>query len=215
MKAMKLGWIIFALTSIFSAYVIGASPSGIEIPVHWNIDGEPDRYGSVYEAMLVGPAVMLLILTVMSVLKYIEPRQENLKKSDTARGWIALATVLLMLIITAANYFIIQGYEVPMVRVVFSGIGFMFMILGNFFQKIRSNFFLGLRTPWTLSSDEVWRQTHRLAGRLFMVVGAVLVPIAWVFSEDGLTYTMAFLVIPATLIPVIYSWWLWKKEQNA
>jgi len=214
MTALKMGWVIFGITAAVSAYYIGTAPAGLEIPVHWGIDGTADRYGTVMEGLATPPGVMLLVLAIMSVLKWIEPRQENLKRSNKARGWIALAVVLLMVVLEVGNIFIIEGHAVPMVRVVFFGIGVMLMVIGNFFGKIRSNFFLGVRTPWTLSSDEVWRQTHRLAGKLFMLVGALLMPIAWLVSENGIVYAMAFLVVPATLIPVFYSWWLWKKEQN-
>ena len=214
MTALKMGWVIFVITAAVAAYYIGTAPAGIEIPVHWGIDGTPDRYGSVTEGMATPPGVMLLVLTIMSVLKWLEPRQENLKRSNKARGWIALAVVMLMAVLEVGNVFIVEGHDVPMTRVVFVGVGLMFVIMGNFFGKIRSNFFIGVRTPWTLSSDEVWRQTHRLSGKIFMLAGALLMPVAWIAPEGWLFYTMLFVMIPTILTPLVYSWWLWKKEQN-
>ena len=214
MTALKTGWVIFAITAAISAYYIGTAPAGIEIPIHWGIDGSPDRMGSVTEGMLMPPAVMLLILAVMSALKWFEPRKENLLRSNTARGWIALSVILLMMVIEVGNIAILNGYEAPMVRLVFFGVGLMLMVMGNFFSKVRSNFFIGIRTPWTLSSDQVWQKTHRLGGKLFMLAGALLVPAAWGLAESALIYAMAALIVPAVLIPAFYSWWLWKKEQS-
>lgn len=214
MSALKVGWIIFVITAAVSFYVIGTAPAGIEVPVHWGADGNVDRYGSVMEAMLVPPGAMALVLGIISALKWFEPRQENLKRSNTARGWIALSVVLLMMVLHAGTVALVYGYEAPMLRLVFFGIGLTLTVMGNFLSKIRSNFFLGIRTPWTLSSDEVWRKTHRLAGKLFMLAGLLLLASAWIVSENSLTYAVVGLVLPAALIPAIYSWWLWKKGQN-
>ena len=131
-----------------------------------------------------------------------------------ARGGIALGVVLMMLVLEAGNIAIALGNEVPMVRLVLFAVGIMLMVMGNFLGKTRSNFFIGTRTPWTLSSDEVWRRTHRLGGKLFMVAGAVLMAGAWVLAEANLEYLIVVGVVPASVIPVIYSWWLWRQEQS-
>lgn len=213
MTALKFGWILCVLSAIVSAIVLSQSPEGIEIPLHWGIDGTPDRYGPAWEGLFMPPGVMALVLTIFSVLKWIEPRQENLEKSSTARGGIALAVVLMMLILQAGTIAFVFGNEVPMVRLALFAVGLTLMVVGNFLGKTRSNFFIGIRTPWTLSSDEVWRKTHRLGGKVFMLAGALVGVGAWVLSESNLTHLIIVVIVPAIFIPATYSWWLWRQEQ--
>ncbi len=215
MTALKFGWLLCLVSAIVSGAVLWQSPAGIEIPLHWGIDGTPDRYGPAWEGLFMPPAVMAMVLGIFSVLKWMEPRQENLEKSSKARGGIALAVVLMMLIIQAGTIGFVLGSDVPMVRLVFFAMGLMFMLMGNFLGKTRSNFFIGIRTPWTLSSDEVWRKTHRMGGKLFMAVGAVMAGIAWLVAQSNLAFVLIICVVPAVLIPAVYSWWLWRQENIA
>jgi uncharacterized membrane protein len=88
-------------------------------------------------------------------------------------GFTSLVAILVLL---AAS-----GVDVPMNESIFAMLGVMFMVIGNYLGKTRKNFFLGIRTPWTLASDEVWGRTHRLAGRLFIVLGLIM--LSGVFFE--------------------------------
>lgn len=214
MTALKLGWIICVLSLIVSLIVLQQVPQGVELPLHWGIDGQPDRFGPAWEGLFMPPVIMALVLGVFSILKWIEPRQENLKKSNRARGGIAMGVVLMMLVLQAGTVAMAFGHDVPMVRLVLFGVGLMLIVMGNFLGKTRSNFFIGIRTPWTLSSDEVWRKTHRLGGKLFMLSGSVMLVGAWIIAESDLEYLILGGVLPAALIPVFYSWWLWRQEQS-
>lgn len=214
MITFRFAWIVCVFSAIVSAIVFVQIPEGVEVPLHWGIDGTPDRYGPAWQGLFMPPAVMAFVLGILSILKWIEPRQENLQKSMRARGGIALAVVLMMLVVQAGTISIALGNEVPMVRLVLFAVGLMLMVMGNFLGKTRSNFFIGIRTPWTLSSDEVWRRTHRLGGKLFMVAGAAMTAGAWVLAEANLKYLIVAGVVPASVIPVVYSWWLWRQEQS-
>ena len=214
MTALKFGWVICVLSAVVSAVVLQQVPEGMEVPLHWGIDGTPDRYGPAWEGLFMPPGVMALVLGIFSILKWIEPRQENLQKSLPARGGIALAVVLMMLVLQAGTIAIALGNEVPMVRLVLFAVGLMLTVMGNFLGKTRSNFFIGIRTPWTLSSDDVWRKTHRLGGKLFMVAGLLLATGSWFLAEANLEYLVIAGVVPAALIPVLYSWWLWRQESK-
>mgnify|MGYP002631166598 CR=1 FL=1 len=214
MTAFKFAWIVCALSAIAAAIVTLQIPDGVQVPLHWGLDATPDQYGPAWQGLFMPPAVMVFVLGIFSILKWIEPRQENLQKSMRARGGIALGVVLMMLVLEVGNIAIALGNEMPMVRLVLFAVGIMLMVMGNFLGKTRSNFFIGIRTPWTLSSDEVWRKTHRLGGKLFMASGAILMAGAWVLAEANLEYLIVAGVVPSTVIPVVYSWWLWRQEQS-
>jgi uncharacterized membrane protein len=90
-------------------------------------------------------------------------------------------------------------------------VGVMFLVIGNYLPVLRSNWFVGVRTPWTLSSEESWRRTHRLAGRLFMLSGAAVVLITVVDSHWGITAILATCVGSAA-ISIVYSYVVWRRD---
>ena len=85
--------------------------------------------------------------------------------------------------------------------------------MGNYMGKTRSNYFIGVPTPWALSNEDNWRRTHRLGGKLQMLAGAIIFASVWVLAESTLKYVIPTIVFPALLFPVIYSWWIWRQEQ--
>lgn len=214
MNIKHISWTVFVLTSIACLIAFTVLPSDLSIPMHWGIDGQPDRYGSLLEAMLFPPAIMLFILLLFHFLPFLEPRKENLQESNKAKDWIAFCVVMLMAIIGVANISYANGVELPMMRMIMTGVMIMLLVLGNFIAKTRSNFFIGIRTPWTLSNEQVWRKTHRLAGRLFMLAGAIGLPLSFFLNNADLTKLVLILVLPAALIPVVYSWVVWRKLEK-
>jgi uncharacterized membrane protein len=214
MNILKLCWGIAFSALIISLYLINSLPAGIELPIHWNIDGEVDRYADATIALLFPPAIMIVILGIFSVLKKIDPRKQNIQLSNKAIAAFALAITLLMVTLEVSYIAILNGIEVPMMLVISFMVGIMLIVIGNYLGKTRSNFFVGIRTPWTLSSEAVWQKTHRLAGKLFMISGLVIAISCWFIALVYLGYLIIFTVLHAALIPCIYSWWLWKEEQN-
>ncbi|MEL7298668.1 MAG: SdpI family protein, partial [Pseudomonadota bacterium] len=91
------------------------------------------------------------------------------------------------------------------------GVGLLFVVLGNYMGKLRKNFFIGIRTPWTLASDEVWARTHRLGGYLFVAAGIGLMLSAFIGMNAWLITTLA---LGAGLIPVAYSFLLYRKIEG-
>ncbi|HEX6559998.1 MAG TPA: SdpI family protein, partial [Longimicrobiales bacterium] len=105
------------------------------------------------------------------------------------------------------------GWPVNVPTAVLLGIGAMFMILGNVLPRTRSNWFMGIRTPWTLDSESVWRETHRLGGRTF-VLGGFVTMIAAFLPEPIQPIVAIVALCIAGFIPVIYSYLLWRREQQ-
>lgn len=211
---MKYLWIICILSVLASVVVFQQLPEGAELPSHWGADGIADRHSAAWKGLFMPPALMIVMLGVFSGLKWVEPRQENLNKSLRARDGFALAIVLLALVLQFGTIATALGLEVPKSRLAVFGGGLAFLIMGNFMGKTRSNFFIGLQTPWTLASEDIWRRTHRLGGKLQMFAGAVMIISAWVIAEESLKYAVFVIALPAIFIPMVYSWWLWRQEQK-
>lgn len=211
---MRYLWIICVLSALTSVVVFQQIPEGLELPFHWDADGVADRYGPVWKGLVLPPALMIVMVGMFSVLKWVEPRKENLNNSLRARDGFALAVVLMMLVLQAGAIGAVLGYEISKLRLVLLAGGLGFIVMGNFMGKTRSNFFIGIQTPWTLASETVWRRTHRFGGKLFMLSGAVMFAGTWLLAEADIKYIAIVLMAASMLLPVIYSWWLWRQEQG-
>ncbi len=211
---MKYLWIICLLSVLTSVVVFQQIPEGMELPYHWDADGEADRYTPAWKGLTIPPLLMILMVGLFAGLKWIEPRAENLQKSLRARDGFALAIVLMMLVLQLGTIAMILGFEIPKIRLAIMAVGLGFIIMGNYMGKTRSNYFIGIPTPWSLSNEDNWRRTHRLGGKLHMFAGAVMLMASWVLVVESLKYVVPIVVAPVILIPAIYSWWLWRQEQG-
>ena len=190
--------ITLALMAIISIWA-GAQLPADNIPVHWNADGVSDRFSDRQEAQLflwIMPGSALLGMLLFALLPQVEPMRENLYKSRKAYNAVWIATMVLLLSIhSGLAYMMIVGSGEDMranefVRLVIAGSGILFIILGNYLPKTRQNWFLGVRTPWTLSSEFTWEKTHRLAGSLFLIGGFVCLISAIMVNGIGLIYVV-------------------------
>ena len=184
-------------------------PFGPEsFPVHWNIRGEVDRYGGKFEGLLLLPLIALAIYGLLRFLPLLDPGRANYSSFQSAYLVIRGSILLLMAVMYACMLLVAFGYHVDIATVIPILIGGLFVVLGNVMGKIRPNWFVGVRTPWTLSSRHSWNKTHRLAGWLFVLMGiaiggcafmrsiwmpmiagaVVIVSIAWLFFYSYLTW---------------------------
>ena len=214
MNSVKVSILITLATVIASVATLVNLPEGLTLPIHWNINGEIDRFADATHALLMPPAIMIGTLTLLFVLKYIEPRKQNLLDSLQAAKAIITAIIVFFAVIEASYIALIMGVDFEMHKVILSAVGALFIVTGNYMTKTRSNFFIGIKTPWTLSSDSVWKKTHRLGGKLFMIAGLLIIVLIPFIDNQVLKVVLPAVVLPAALIPVAYSWWAWRQEQE-
>jgi uncharacterized membrane protein len=143
----------------------------------------------------------------------IDPGRLNYQNFRKAYNAIRIVLVLFMALIYGLAIASAFGYQFNTTSVVFGAMGVMFIVLGNFMGKIRPNWFVGVRTPWTLSSKLSWDKTHRLAGWLFVLMGVLFLPLAavqttWalvtVFTIDGLCLVWM----------IVYSYLVYRRDPN-
>lgn len=216
---IRLGLIIsafaFVLAVIFSAYGWINTEPGAQVPVHFNLSGEADRYGSKAEAFLFLPAILLGITFLLAIAPNIDPRGKNLRRSRPVYivGWIigvvALAGGQGLITWTAVG----GGIEGEvMARGVGVFIAAIMLLLGLVIAKARPNFFAGIRTPWTLSSDLSWDKTHRWASRIFLALGVAGLAAALLLPPEPVTIGLISALLVSTLGLVIYSFLVWKAD---
>lgn len=205
---------LLGVAFIVIALIIGAaaySSLPADIPSHWNAAGEIDDTMPRFWGVLFMPLVMLGMLLMFEAIIWLSPQGFRLDQFKGVVGIIQNVLLGFLLTIYIAQILIGLGKDVQMERVVMIGTGLLFILMGNYLGKIGKNFFIGIRTPWTLASDEVWVKTHRLAGWLFVLVGAVIF-IAAPFGAPVPVLVGGAVV--AALVPTLYSLLLYKRLEG-
>jgi uncharacterized membrane protein len=204
--------VVVGLMLLMSLYAGAQLPAGAKIPVHWNALGEVDRYGGRFEGLFLLPLVAAGLALLFYFLPYLDPHGENIRRSGKAYRVLWMVMLLFFLVLHSIALLSVLGVPINMTQAILSAMGLMFMFLGNYMGKIRRNYLMGIRTPWTLHSDAVWDKTHRLGGKLFMlsgfltlVAGLLLQPM-WGFVVLGVSMGITLAV------SLIYSYRLWRQE---
>lgn len=197
-----------------SGYAWTQLPAGAQIPIHWGIDGRPDGYADGWIGLLVMPAVTLVLGPILAVAPRFDPRRANLARSAAAYLWIVgtalvfMAGVHVLIVLTAL------GNDVDITRFLGAGIGVLFVVIGNFLGKTRSSWFLGIRTPWTLSSERSWTLTHRLGGYLFIGTGALTAVVAFLFPAEVFFWVLIVGLGVSVVALFVYSYLVWRDDPD-
>jgi len=176
------------------------------IPIHWNLAGEPNGYGGKAVGVLLFPALLVVIHGLFALLPRISPRDWPIAPFAAAYETMRIAILGFLLYVMALALAAGAGLDVGMTGGILAGMGALFMALGTQLGAVTPNYFVGIRTPWTLTDREVWRRTHALAGRTFMAGGAVMV-LASLVSNRWIALGLGVIaLIVSAATPVYYSW---------
>lgn len=185
-------------------------PVDARIPSHWNGAGQIDGYGG-RDFLFLFPGFML----GMTLLFLFVPRRTHLLLSSRAYQAVWLAVILAF---AGLQIFLIRaafGEALSVEKWIGGGMGALFLVIGNFLGKVRSNFMFGVRTPWTLSSELSWNKTHRLAGWTFVGLGLALLSCALLrWFEGHLHWVIIGGVIALLAIVLPYSYFIWRSDPD-
>jgi uncharacterized membrane protein len=198
-----------------SAYVLGALPPAARVATHFGIDGQPDSWSAAWFGVSIMPAAALLVSILIPLLPHIDPRWQNIERSALALVSFWTALMIVLAVTHAVILLVALGQPVDIGRLLIGALGLLFLVTGNFFGKIRANYSFGLRTPWTLADERVWDKTHRFAGRLLFLAGAVMVAAALLPLAAGLRAATALLPLLVLLLAAGKSYLLWRDERPA
>jgi uncharacterized membrane protein len=148
---------------------------------------------------------------IMKIIPVISPKGFRIDKFSDVFGVLQVTLVGFMSIVAILVLMEARGLDVRINQIMIAGTGLLFVIIGNYLGRVRKNFFIGIRTPWTLASDEVWNRTHRIGGRLFILSGVII----WIGAilRLPLTWTVG-VAVGLVLIPVVYSYFLYRKIEG-
>ena len=208
-KKEAIVWLILLLPFIYTAIMWNKVPG--RVPTHFNVKGEADDYSTKAFALLLLPVMNVIIYFVLFFIPRIDPRKKNYAFFGSSYQNIRL---LIHLFFAGIFIFITQttsGGKPLQLNAFFSGMLLFFALLGNYMRTVRSNFFVGIRTPWTLSSDVVWRKTHELGGRIWFYSGIILAIVVFFLPQTAATVVMFSGIFLMVIIPVVYSYLEYRK----
>ncbi|OLR64998.1 SdpI family protein [Peptoniphilus porci] len=187
----------------FSAVFYNKMPR--ELPTHWNFNNEVDAYGSKFEAMIGVPLFLVAMNIFLCFMLDNDPKnrlQNNLLMTITK-----MTFPLMMIVIYVITVLYGLGREVNTSIIISLAIGILFVVIGNYMPKVKRNYTMGIKLPWTLNSDENWRRTHRIGGISFIMMGLTFFAYPFIKSEALIFGVVIF----AIAIPTIYSFYLYTR----
>jgi len=218
MKKLKTEWLQLLILALpFCAVALLWDKLPARVPIHWNSHGQVNGYaGRTFGALFV-PALNVGVTALVWFVCLIDPRVKRQDADTRARSLRAFRTIRLIIssflcAVALTILGISVGLPLDMPRIISVGVGVMFIALGNIMGKLRPNYFVGVRTPWTLESVEVWGKTHRLAGKLMVLAGLLLLVSCLVLQPAIYIWIYLPLILTVAAVPIVYSFLLSKKH---
>jgi immunity protein, SdpI family len=208
------GGIAIVITLALAGFAWVQVPAGAQVPIHWGVDGQPDGYASKEVALLLMPLVTAGLVALLYFLPRFEPRARNLAASGPAYLQVTIALLVVMVGVQLVVVLAAIGRPLDVTFVLGVGIGILFVVIGNVLGKVRSNFMFGVRTPWTLSSDLSWNKTHRLVGRLFVLLGFAVAITGLVGGNEALLAVLLGGIVVVLVVSFAYSYRVWKADPD-
>lgn len=210
---MRRWYPLVLVVAMFAVSIIAYPRLPERVPTHWSIRGEVNAHGPKAIGLFLMPVVMLGIWGLMRGLPKIDPRRENYAKMQGAYTVVVNAALTVIALVHVATIAATFGAPMSLSRVMPAIIGVMLVVVGNVLPQMRPNWFFGIRTPWTLSSDRVWERTHRVGGHLFVAAGIIGIASAAMPIPLGVTL-LGIAAAIAGLGSVVYSYIAWRQEKS-
>ncbi len=209
---MKIAYIVSLVLIIaafvISVYVYPAAPD--EVPSHWNAKGEVDGYMSKFWGLFILPIIMSLLFPLFLILPKIDPLKKNVMKFINYFHGLIIVLFCFFFYIHVLIIFASFGTIFNMTVMIMPALGLMFYFIGIVTENAKQNWFIGIRTPWTLSNEKVWNKTHKLGGKLLKLM-ALLAIIGIFFGEWGI-WLFIVPVLALSFYLVAYSYFEYQKE---
>jgi uncharacterized membrane protein len=214
-KTLGIASAAMVLLFLAAALAVGNSlPADLRLPTHWGLNGQPNGFSGKWPALLL-PAIMTGLLSLLFwFLPALEPRGRNFIRSTGLYLWSWAALLLVMAAVELVIVAVPLHWHLRVEHIMTGTVGLMFVLIGNQLGKSRSMYMVGIRTPWTLASEEVWIKTHRLGGKLMVLGGLLMVAASFLpITPDLLTATFMVAVAVMVGVPIVYSYLLWRRER--
>jgi uncharacterized membrane protein len=185
-----------------------------QVPAHWNMAGQVDGYQPRAMALWMIPVMGLALGLLLLYLPFIDPLRANVDRFRGAYNWLIVGLGVFLLFLHGITLLAGLGVALNVTWLMILAMALLFFGLGFLVERAQPNWFIGIRTPWTLSSPTVWAKTHRLGGLLFKLSAALMLVGLAFPPQVGFYFTLVPL-LAAALTTVVYSYFAYRAEKSA
>ncbi|MDD2250034.1 MAG: SdpI family protein [Candidatus Cloacimonetes bacterium] len=218
MERIKLFRSSIIILIIYIAIVISLAlviDSEARIPTHWNAEGVIDNWASKSTAVSFALGINLFLFLLLYLMPWYSPKyRQNQKGFDIVMPRLTNILLIIMGLINIYGLSWPLGSQKLPGNPIFLMLGLLFVLLGNLLPKLPLNFFVGIRTPWTISDEDNWSQTHRLGAWLYMIGGILMMMLGILPLPTNLMMICIWCIIGVILVPVLYSFILFRRKQK-
>ena len=205
-------WILIVLPYVYLATIWNKLPE--QVPTHFNIAGNVDAWSGKTTLIFLPGALGIGIYLLMLLIPFLDPKRKIQQMGDKYYTFRFMLTFFFSILATYL-LFISSAGSLKNPNILIALIGALFAMLGNYFQTVRPNYFIGIRTPWTLESGQTWKKTHRLGGRLWMAGGVLIVFLSFIIRSNlSLAITFGAILSVMVVVPIVFSYTEFQKEKN-
>lgn len=205
-EIMILG--IILLSFVIGLYLYPKMPDSLAS--HWNFKGEVDGYMSKFWGVFLMPLVSVVMFFLFILIPRIDPLKQNIEKFRKYFDWFIVLLIVFLFYLYLLTLLWNLNFKFSMNKMLVPAFGILFYYVGILTENAKRNWFIGIRTPWTLSSENVWEKTHKLGGKLFKIVG--IIAIFGVFLPNYALFFVLVPVIAVTIYTLLYSYFEYQRE---
>lgn len=202
-KTFKIGLLVSLIPFVLGGIFYKSLPD--QIATHFDINNNPDSYSSKNFALFGLPAIMLLVYLSVYFFTTADPKKSN--QGDKALNIVLIALPLMNIVISAATIAFGLGKKIDIATITTSLVAILMIFIGNYLPKVKRNYTIGIKLPWTMNNDYVWEKTHILAGKVYML-GGFLILISSILFNNFYFFIGVFVLM--TFVPMIYSYKIYK-----
>jgi uncharacterized membrane protein len=205
-RPLMLASVLIAATAVVGVWAFRTLPPGATIPVHFSPHGDPDGFMAKGAGLALMPVIGLMVIAILAYAPRLTPNKAGLEQSASVYGVLLIGVAAMFLVAEAAVAMRAMDPNFDVIRWIFLAVGVLFVLLGNLLGKLRHNFLLGIRTPWTLKDKRVWDRTHRFTGRLMVIAGVVLAAVSAIgVAHDLLIWVLIACAVAPGVVGFAYS----------
>jgi len=179
--------------------------------MQWSLDGTPNWYAPKAAAIFGIPVFFTVLNILVLILLKNDPRKRNI--SSKMSVFVQWLIPIISLVIVPIILFMNMGINLPIIFIVFTLLGVIFIFIGNYLPKCKQNYLVGFRFSWTLNDSENWNKTHRIGGYFMMLGGVMFIIIAFLPFENHISLILLLsIMVLILMVPILYSYSLYKKS---
>lgn len=205
-------WLFIALPYVYLAIIWNELPE--QVPTHFNLEGVANDWSNKTMLLFIPGAIGIGIYLLMLIIPLIDPKKKIQQMGGKYYNLRFILTFLFSLLVTYILYSSKAG-SLKNSYLLFALLGGFIAMFGNYLQTVRPNYFIGIRTPWALENENVWKKTHRIGGRLFMAGGVLIAILAFVINSNHMFFILFAVILSLlVIVPVAYSYTQFQKEKK-